>query len=123
MLSLARFTRTAVPAAHVAEAMQVRCVHSNRQIKRKEKHPIVHRRKKLSAKENPAPVPTLRFEGTYTPPQVSFSGWSPAPPEPVIELPFHVRRTERAQELPVYSKGKHPFTATVVRKVAIISNT
>ena len=37
---LARFARTAVPAAHVAEAMQVRCVHSKRQIKRKEKHPM-----------------------------------------------------------------------------------
>ena len=84
----ARIARTAhgSPAARVAEAMQVRCVHSKRQIKRKEKHPIMHRRRKLAAKENPTPAPTLRFEGTYTPPQVSFNGWSPAPAEPVVVL-------------------------------------
>ena len=121
MMSLvARSVRTAVasvPCMPVAEAMQVRCVHSKRQIKRRENHPIRHRLRKLAEKENPKPVPELQFEGTYTPPWTSFTGWSPAPATPAMELPFHVSRTDRAKELPVYSKGKHPYTATVVRKV------
>ena len=95
-----------------------RCVHSKRVLKRKQNHPAERARRAAAGLDQPpAEAPKLQYEGSYVPPYVSYNGWSPAPETPPENVPFFVRRTAKAKELPVYTKGRHPFTATLVRRV------
>lgn len=92
-------------------------VHSNRQIRRKTRHPAALRALARKPQE-PLEVPPLKYEPTYVPTKVSFNGWSPAPETPLPGLPFHVKRTAVGLQLPVYRDYRNGRTRvlTIVRR-------
>ncbi|DAZ95994.1 TPA: hypothetical protein N0F65_009295 [Lagenidium giganteum] len=92
-------------------------VHSNRQIRRKTRHPARLRILQREPQEE-IEVPALKYEPTYVPEKVSFNGWSPAPEKPVEGLPFHVKRTAVGLQLPVYRDYRNGRTRvlTILRR-------
>nr|CCA24515.1 conserved hypothetical protein [Albugo laibachii Nc14] len=101
---------------NVAHAQRV---HSNRQIRRKTRHPAF-----IKFKERTYPlkvekeVPPLKYEPTYIPENVSFNGWSPAPENPLPGIPFKVKRTAKGLQLPVYRDYRNGRTRvlTILRR-------
>jgi large subunit ribosomal protein L49 len=92
-------------------------VHSNRQIRRRTRHPTALR----ALQRNPAPeveVEPLKYEPTYVPEKVSFNGWSPAPEAPLPGIPFSIKRTSTGLQLPVYRDYRNGRTRvlTILRR-------
>ncbi|KAI9917118.1 hypothetical protein PsorP6_012700 [Peronosclerospora sorghi] len=106
------FQRRVVASIHAIER-----VASNRQIRRKTRHPA-----NLRALERQPPkeiiVPPLKYTPTYVPEKVSFNGWSSAPETPLPGLPFHVKRTAVGLQLPVYRDYRNGRTRvlTILRR-------
>ncbi|KAF1336579.1 hypothetical protein FI667_g520, partial [Globisporangium splendens] len=92
-------------------------VASNRQIRRKTRHPANLRALQRQPQEE-IEVPALKYEPTYVPEKVSFNGWSPAPESPLPNLPFHVKRTALGLQLPVYRDYRNGRTRvlTILRR-------
>lgn len=101
----------------VASANAVERVASNRQIRRKTRHPANLRALQRRPQEELV-VPPLKYEPTYVPEKVSFNGWSPAPEAPLPGLPFHVKRTAVGLQLPVYRDIRNGRTRilTILRR-------
>ncbi|KAG2826465.1 hypothetical protein PC116_g11135 [Phytophthora cactorum] len=110
--SLSMFQRRVIASANVVER-----VASNRQIRRKTRHPANLRALQRQPQEEVV-VPPLKFEPTYVPEKVSFNGWSPAPEAPLPGLPFHVKRTAVGLQLPVYRDFRNGRTRvlTILRR-------
>lgn len=108
------FQRAAVVLAESAAAGRVA---SNRQIRRKARHPANLRALQRKPQEE-VEVPPLKFQPTYVPEKVSFNGWSPAPEAPLPGLPFHVKRTAVGLQLPVYRDYRNGRTRvlTILRR-------
>ncbi|TMW69467.1 hypothetical protein Poli38472_001623 [Pythium oligandrum] len=105
------------PRRAVTSALSLERVHSNRQIRRRTRHPAALR----AQQRNPKPeveVPPLKYEPTYVPEKVSFNGWSPAPEQPLPNLPFFVKRTAVGLQLPVYRDYRNGRTRvlTILRR-------
>lgn len=107
------FPRRAVVSAGAA----VERVASNRQIRRKTRHPANLRALQRVPQEE-VEVPPLKYAPTYEPDRVSFNGWSPPPAEPLPGLPFHVKRTAVGLQLPVYRDIRNGRTRvlTILRR-------
>lgn len=101
----------------VVEALNTGRVHSNRQIRRRTRHPAALRAQQRIQRPE-IEIPPLKYEPTYVPPVVSFNGWSPAPSKPIMELPFHVQRTSLGLQLPVYRDYRNGRTRvlTILRR-------
>ena len=92
-------------------------VASNRQIRRRTRHPAAFRAMQRNPQE-PVQIAPLKYEPTYVPEKVSFNGWSPAPEQPLANLPFHVKRTAVGLQLPVYRDYRNGRTRvlTILRR-------
>lgn len=81
-------------------------VASNRHRRRILRHPARLRRQAREQAETDvetvAVVEELKYAPTYEPEMVSANGWSPAPEHPLPGLPFHVQRTPKGLQIPVY---------------------
>ncbi|RLN20288.1 hypothetical protein BBJ28_00025012, partial [Nothophytophthora sp. Chile5] len=110
--AIAMFSRRVLVSANSIER-----VASNRQIRRKTRHPANLRALQRQPQEEVA-VPPLKYEPTYVPETVSFNGWSPAPAAPLPGLPFHVKRTAVGLQLPVYRDYRNGRTRvlTILRR-------
>ena len=106
------FQRRVLVSIHAVER-----VASNRQIRRKTRHPANLRALQRQPKDEVA-VPPLKYEPTYVPETVGFNGWSPAPESPLPDLPFHVKRTALGLQLPVYRDYRNGRTRvlTILRR-------
>lgn len=101
----------------IASVNAVERAASNRQIRRKTRHPANVRALQRQPQEEVV-VPPLKYEPTYVPEKVSFNGWSPAPEVPLPNLPFHVKRTAVGLQLPVYRDIRNGRTRvlTILRR-------
>lgn len=106
------FARRAVVSTSAIER-----VASNRQIRRKTRHPANLRALQRQPQVE-VEVPALKYAPTYEPEKVSFNGWSPAPEAPLPDLPFHVKRTALGLQLPVYRDYRNGRTRvlTILRR-------
>lgn len=101
----------------LVSANAIERVASNRQLRRRARHPAVLRALQRLPQE-PIEVPALKYEPTYVPEKVSFNGWSPAPEQPLPNLPFAIKRTAVGLQLPVYRDIRNGRTRvlTILRR-------
>ena len=100
-------------------------VASKTQLRKKLAHPGKLRLLRAAGIDPSPEVAPLTYIPTYVPETISSNGWSPAPPSPIMELPFHVKRTSKGLQLPVYRDYRNGNTRvlTILRKYTGDENT